>query len=241
MRSRVTRALFQDRVDAGRALGSRLWEYADRSGVVVVGLPRGGVPVAAEVARKLNALLDIWLVRKLGVPGQPEYAMGAIASGGVVELDQNLVRELHISAEAVESIIAHERAELERREKAYRRGRTPVRLTGRIAIVVDDGIATGSTMRAAVSAIKAQSPARIVVAAPVASIESCVELEQFADACVCVATPELFRAVGFFYADFAPTSDAEVTACLDRFKLWRDARMGDLESARPATEPHSAS
>lgn len=217
MQPGATRAIFGDRVEAGRALAERLWEYASRHDLVVLGLPRGGVPVAAEVAQRLNAPLDIWLVRKLGVPGHPEFAMGAIAGGGVVEIDEALVRELQIAPHAVREVVRSERAELERRERAYRRGKPPPYLEGKTVIVVDDGMATGSTMRAAVSSLRNFKPARIVVAVPVASSEAYRDLGGHADECVCVACPDPFRAVGLFYKDFSATSDEEVLECLDRF------------------------
>ncbi len=217
MQPGATRAMFGDRVEAGRALAERLWEYAGRRDLVVLGLPRGGVPVAAEVAQRLNAPLDIWLVRKLGVPGHPEFAMGAIAGAGVVEIDEALVRELQIAPHAVREVVRSERAELERRERAYRRGQPPPYLEGKTVIVVDDGMATGSTMRAVVTSLRNFKPARIVVAVPVASGEACQDLGAHADECVCVACPDPFRAVGSFYGNFGATSDEEVLESLDRF------------------------
>lgn len=223
MQPGATRAIFKDRVEGGRALAERLWEYAGRRDLVVLGLPRGGVPVAAEVAQRLNAPLDIWLVRKLGVPSHSEFAMGAIAGGGVVEIDEALVRELHIAPHAVREVVRSERAELERRERAYRRGKPPPYLEGKTVIVVDDGMATGSTMRAVVTSLRNFKPARIVVAVPVASSEACRDLGMHADECVCVACPDPFRAVGLFYENFGATSDEEVLECLDRFSNRKQA------------------
>lgn len=215
--------MFEDRIGAGRALAEQLREYAGRRDVIVLGLPRGGVPVAAEVAEQLGAPLDIWLVRKLGVPGHSEFAMGAIASGGVVEIDESVVRELRIHSPEILDVVRRESAELARRELAYRRGRAPLQLGGKTLIVVDDGMATGSTMRAVVSALRKHSPAHIIAAAPVASRQACAELERHADACVCVACPESFGAVGRFYGNFAAIGDEAVTECLDRFQRVQDA------------------
>jgi putative phosphoribosyl transferase len=209
--------LFKDRDDAGRALAARLAEHAGRSDVLVLGLPRGGVPVAAQVAALLHAPLDVWLVRKLGVPGHEEYAMGAIASGGIVDLDEDVVRQLGLSTADVQRVLVRESAELERRERLYRHGRALPKIRGKLVIVVDDGLATGSTMRAAVSALRKLEPARIIAAAPVASSQACAELARHADECVCVSTPEPFHAVGAWYHDFRPTSDEEVAAYLERF------------------------
>ena len=228
MKPGTSRVMFEDRIDAGGVLAERLWEYAGRHDVLVLGLPRGGVPVAAEVAGRLSAPLDICLVRKLGVPGHEEFAMGAIASGGVVEVDEALVRELHIPLPAVLNVVRSERAELERREFVYRGERAPASVAGKTVIVVDDGMATGATMRAVVSSLRSHSPARIVVAVPVASRQACQDLQRHADVCICVACPEPFRAVGLFYADFAPTSDAEVIACLERCR--KPHAEGGIES-----------
>lgn len=207
---------FADRRDAGRALAVKLLPLAERDDVVVLGLPRGGVPVAAEVAIALGAPLDVCVVRKLGLPGHEEFALGAIASGGVAELDARLIRHLGVSEAALSTVMQRERAELDRRELAYRRGRPPLSLAGRTVVVVDDGLATGSTMRAAVRAVRAQQPDRIFVAVPVAAHQACAGLADVADVCVCVAQPEPFESVGRWYADFQPTSDEEVLACLER-------------------------
>lgn len=214
LRSGSQRALFVDRADAGRALAAKLRAYAGRKDVLVLGLPRGGVPVAAVVAATLGAPLDVWLVRKLGVPHNEEFAMGALSSDGIVELDRDLIRELAISQSAILETVQRERAELERRERAYRLGRPVPDLHGRTVIVVDDGLATGSTMRAAVRAVRCHLPAQIIVAVPVASRQACAELAGRADVCVCVAQPEPFGAVGRWYQNFDPTSDEEVLASL---------------------------
>ncbi len=205
---------FRDRADAGRALARRLGAYAHRADVIVLALPRGGVPVAHEVARALGAPLDVLVVRKLGIPWNEEYAMGAIASGGERLLDEQVVRELGISAEAVDEVARREQRELERREGAYRGGRPAPDLHGRIAILVDDGLATGSTMRVAVRAARRQRPARVVVAAPVAAPEACALLRTEADEVVCDQMPEAFLGVGRWYRDFSQTGDEEVRALL---------------------------
>ena len=214
MRRRAQARRFRDRVDAGRALAALLGAYAGRDDVIVLGLPRGGVPVAAEVARTLDAPMDVFLVRKLGVPGREEHALGAIASGGVRVVDRELVASLGIPAEWIEAIEAKELRELERREHEYRGTRPPPDVTGRTVIVVDDGMATGSTMLAAVKALRTDDPARIVVATPVASPEACEVLRPFCDEIVAVVTPRPLYAVGLWYDDFSATSDAEVRALL---------------------------
>jgi putative phosphoribosyl transferase len=208
--------LFQDRFEAGRLLGSQLKEFADRRDVVVLALPRGGVPVGFEVARALNAPLDVFIVRKLGVPGQEELAMGAIASGGVRVLNQDVLQALGIPAWQIDEVAAQEERELQRREHQYRGNREPLDVSGRIVIVVDDGLATGSTMRAAVAALRQQRPREIVVAVPVAARATCQELEQLADRTVCLYTPFEFFAVGQWYQEFSQTSDDEVRELLDR-------------------------
>ena len=207
-------SVFKDRQHAGAVLGGRLRHYRDHQNVVVLGLPRGGVPVAYEVARALHAPLDVFVVRKLGVPGHRELAMGAIASGGVRVLNDDVVASLRISAAAIEETAREERAELERRERAYRDGRAAAELEGRIVVLVDDGLATGATMKAAVRAVRKHAPARIVVAVPVGAPQSCEELAALADEVVCAREPEHFAAVGQWYSDFEQTSDAEVRALL---------------------------
>ena len=205
---------FQDRREAGRALGAALRKYAGRGDVVVLALPRGGVPVAYEVARALGAPLDLFLVRKLGTPGHRELAMGAIASGGVRVLNDDVVRWYGISQDSIEAVAREEERELLRRERAYREGREPVPIEGRIAILVDDGLATGSTMRAAVKAVRQLRPSAVVVAVPVGARETCDELSAIADEVVCVRTPEPFAAVGQWYFDFDQTTDEEVRRLL---------------------------
>ena len=212
----MTVDVFRDRRHAGRVLAQMLAGYANRSDVIVLALPRGGVPVAYEVAKALHAPLDVFVVRKLGVPGHEEYAMGAIASGGVRVLNDEVVRRLGIPDTAVDAVTRYEQGELERRERLYRAGRPLPDLRGRTVIVVDDGLATGSTMLAAVRALRAQQPARIVVAVPTAAAETCAQLRSEADEVVCATTPEPFRAVGTWYDDFSQTSDEEVRELLAR-------------------------
>lgn len=207
---------FRDRADAGRMLAARLAAYTYRPDVLVLALPRGGVPVGYEVARALGAPLDVFIVRKLGVPGYEELAMGAIASGGALVLNQEVVNSLHIPPSIIEAVAAREQRELERREHLYRGNRPPPEVRGRTVILVDDGLATGATMRAAIAALRRQQPARLVVAVPVASRETCDELRPEVDEVVCAVTPEPFRAVGLWYEDFAPTTDDEVRDLLDR-------------------------
>jgi predicted phosphoribosyltransferase len=202
--------LFRNRTDAGRALGERLTAWAGRPDVLVLGLPRGGIPVANEVARLLGAPLDVFVVRKLGVPGQEELAMGAIATGGVRVVNDDVVASLGLSQATLDRVAAVERLELERRERSYRGSRPPPDVAGATVIVVDDGLATGSTMRAAVAALRLQRPRTIVVAVPVAARSTRDELAREVDALITVATPEPFLAVGRFYDDFAQTSDAVV-------------------------------
>jgi predicted phosphoribosyltransferase len=207
---------FRDRTEAGRMLAETLCEYADRKDVVVLALPRGGVPVGYEVAKALNAPLDVFVVRKLGLPGQEELAMGAIASGGARVLNRELISALGIPDEVVEQVTQDEQRELERREREYRDGRRPIDVAGRTVILVDDGLATGSSMRVAVLALKQKQPAQIVVAVPVAPRESCAEMESVADKVVCAVTPEPFWGVGQWYEDFSQTSDEEVRDLLRR-------------------------
>jgi predicted phosphoribosyltransferase len=210
------RGAFRDRSEAGRALAALLTAEAGAPDVLVLALPRGGVPVAFEVAAALRAPLDVFLVRKLGVPGHEELAMGAIASGGVQVLNDDVVGGLHIPAHVIAAVAARERQELERRERAYRGDRPPLDVRGRTIILVDDGLATGTTMRAAAVAIRRQQPRRLVVAVPVASSAACAELRAVADAVVCAYTPEPFYAVGVWYEDFTQTTDDEVRDLLAR-------------------------
>ena len=207
-------AIFRDRRDAGRKLALRLTEYEGRTDVVVLALPRGGVPVAYEVARALKAPLDIFLVRKLGVPGHEELAMGAIASGGVLVLNDTVVAALQIPRSVIEAVARQERQELERREHAYRDERPAPKIHGQTVILVDDGLATGSSMRAGVIGLRAQGPARIVIAVPTAAPEICEALEVEADEVVCATTPQPFFGVGMWYEDFSQTSDEEVRKLL---------------------------
>jgi predicted phosphoribosyltransferase len=206
--------IFRNRVEAGQALARHLPAYAGREDVIVLALPRGGVPVGFEVARALGAPLDVFVVRKLGVPGYSELAMGAIASGGARVLSRDLIARLGISRDALDAVIARETAELARREALYRGNRPPHAVSGMTVVIVDDGLATGSTMRAAVEAVRKLGAARIVVAVPVAAPESLGRLAGEADERVCVAAPAGFAAVGEFYADFEATSDDEVRALL---------------------------
>jgi predicted phosphoribosyltransferase len=208
------RERFADRAEGGRTLAGLLVEYADRDDVIVLGLPRGGVPVAAEVARALHAPLDVFVVRKLGVPGHEELAMGAIASGGVRVVDAVLIGRLGISEHAIEAVVAREASELGRRESAYRGERPPVELPGRTVLLVDDGLATGSSMRAAVVAVKRAGAARVVVAVPVAPPQAVESLRAIADDVIAARTPDPFDAVGLHYVDFNATSDDEVREAL---------------------------
>jgi putative phosphoribosyl transferase len=213
---RMMPTAFTDRTDAGRAVAERLQKYAGRDDVVVLALPRGGVPVAYEVAVALGAPLDVFLVRKLGTPGQRELAMGAIASGGVRVINDDVVQWLHLRPEQIDAVAREEQQELERREAAYKQGRPTPPLAGRVVILVDDGLATGSTMRAAVQAVRLLQPSRVVVAVPVGARETCRELELLADEVVCVETPEPFVAVGQWYTYFDQTTDDEVQELLRR-------------------------
>jgi len=208
--------LFENRQAAGRALARRLRTYAGRDDVVVLGLPRGGVPVAYEVAEAIGAPLDVFLVRKLGIPGHEELAMGAIASGGVQVLNPEILRTFDVTNRALESVIAEERRELERRERSYRGGRPPLVLRGITVILVDDGLATGSSMKAAITAVRKLQPARVVVAVPVAPSSVFRDFQGLADEVACAATPEPFLAVGRFYENFDQTTDEEVREVLSR-------------------------
>jgi putative phosphoribosyl transferase len=206
--------LFRDRRDAGRRLARSLRAYGGREDVVVLALPRGGVPVGYEVARAIDAPLDVFLVRKLGTPGQLELAMGAIASGGVVFVNADVMQALGLPASAIDAAVRREQVELERRETAYRGDRPRPSLEGRAVILIDDGLATGSSMRAAARAVAAQKPARVVVAVPVAAPSTCADLGREVDEIVCAYTPVDFAAVGHWYDDFTQTEDAEVQQLL---------------------------
>ncbi len=215
--------LFSDRREAGRILARKLSHYAGRSDVLVLALPRGGVPVGFEVARALDAPLDIFLVRKLGFPGHEELAMGAIASGGIRVVNEDVVEMYRIPARQLESVAERERRELERRERAYRGDRPAPRLSGRTVILVDDGLATGSSMRAAATAVQSGRPARIVLAVPVAPPSAVHQFRDLVDEFVCVQTPEPFLAVGRFYENFEPTTDEEVRDLLRRAEAEQQA------------------
>jgi predicted phosphoribosyltransferase len=212
----MMRKLFKNRTEAGRLLAKRLMKYAERTDVLVLALPRGGVPVAFEVARALEAPLDVFVVRKLGVPGHEELAMGAIASGGAWVLNDDVLRMLNIPDRWIDSVVASERQELERRERAYRDDLPAPEVGGRTVILVDDGIATGSSMLAAVSALRRLGPARIIVAVPVAASSTLEELSRQLDECVCLMEPDPFYAVGVWYEDFSATTDDEVRDLLHK-------------------------
>jgi putative phosphoribosyl transferase len=208
--------LFRDRAEAGRVLATKLSKYSDRPDVLVLALPRGGVPVAFEVARALHTPLDVFQVRKLGLPGHEELAMGAIATGGVRVLNEDVVRALRIPEQVIDAVARKEEQELERRERAYRGDCPPPEVRGRTVILIDDGLATGSTMRAAIAALREQGPARIVVAVPVGAPQTCEEFSAEADETVCARTPEPFYAVGLWYDDFSQTTDEEVHNLLEQ-------------------------
>ena len=212
----VSSQSFRDRVEAGELLAEKLAAYRDRDDVVVLALPRGGVPVAREVARTLAVPFDVFVVRKLGVPGHEELAMGAIATGGVRQVNRDVVEALGIPGNVIDAVAERELRELDRREQAYRGNRAPTPLTNKTVILVDDDVATGSTMRAAVMAARKQQPARVIVAVPVGAASTCADLATEADDVVCVRTPDPFIAVGLWYRDFTPTTDHEVRALLGK-------------------------
>ncbi|HZI41480.1 MAG TPA: phosphoribosyltransferase [Gemmatimonadaceae bacterium] len=207
---------FLNRTDAGRQLAAELTRYGARSDVLVLGLPRGGVPVAFEIAMAIDAPLDVFVVRKLGLPGHEEFGIGAIASGGVRVVDESVLRAYGVDAEMLNQITERERRELRRREHVYRDDRPFPSVADRVVILVDDGLATGSTMRAAVAALRAENPREIVVAVPVGAPETCAAMARLADEVVCLATPEPFYAVGLWYEDFEQTDDDEVHDLLER-------------------------
>lgn len=240
--------MYRDRRHAGRELAQQLMHYADRDDVIVLGLPRGGVPVAFEVARALRAPMDVFLVRKLGLPGNEEYAMGAIASGGVRVLVDDAVRHFHIDQRVIDAAAERESRELQRREQAYRGGRPLPALEGKVSIVVDDGLATGATMRAAITALRRLHPARIVVAVPVAAAEACGQLRAQVDELVCPQTPAGFAGVGQWYQDFSQTDDAEVRRLLDQIEAGRinppqvskrRAHAAEANSPAPPPDKHA--
>ena len=223
---------FRDRRDAGRGLARALLGYADHQGVTVLGLPRGGVPVAYEVAKRLRVPLDVFLVRKLGVPGQEELAMGAIASGGIRVLNRDVIALAGLTDDIIDAVAAREERELERRERLYRGGRPPLSLAGRTIIIVDDGLATGASMRAAARAVRSQAPARTVVAVPTAPPDTCESLGREVDEVVCLLKPCRFRSVGVWYQDFSQTSDEEVQRLLQQASYSLDP-----ESSPPGQGP----
>ena len=227
----VKPGLFRDRRDAGRLLAEKLAAYANRPDALVLALPRGGVPVAYEVARALGAPLDVFVVRKLGVPGYEELAMGAVATGGVRVLNDQLVERLGIPEQMIDAVAARELQELARRERRYRGGRPPPDVRGRTVILVDDGLATGATMHAAIEALRQQKPTRIVVAVPTASPETCEEMKTKADDVICAITPAPFQAVGRWYQDFSQTTDEEVEALLSRRNVPDNSRVTEMPTA----------
>ena len=224
-------SLFQDRYDAGRKLAAKLTDYAGRPDVVVLALPRGGVPVAFEVAKRLNAPLDVFLVRKLGVPGHEELAMGAIASGGVLVLNDAITQALDIPRSVIDAVAEREQQELQRREKAYRAGRPPLDPRGKTVILVDDGLATGATMAAAVAGVRKLGASQVVVAVPTAAPETCEAFEPMVDAIVCAETPQPFWSVGTWYVDFSQTSDDEVRTLLALTTETQDEFQTELQGA----------
>ncbi|WP_340121649.1 phosphoribosyltransferase [Methylobacter svalbardensis] len=222
--------LFRDKTEAGRILADRLAAYANYPDTMVLALPRGGVPVAFEVAEALNLPLDIFVVRKLGLPGHEEFAIGAIASGGARVLNQDLIRQLSLSDEIIEHIVAREQRELERRERTYRGQRPMLDVRDRTIIIIDDGLATGSSMRAAIAALRQKRPAKLIVAVPVGARMTCSELEALADEVICLETPENFSAVGLWYRDFSQTTDEEVIDLLERNRKNSEARNINQEA-----------
>jgi len=208
--------LYQDRTEAGRSLAPLLREYRRRPDAIVLALPRGGVPVGYEVAAELEVALDVFIVRKLGFPGHEELAFGAIASGGTRVLNDDLVRSLHLTSHTIQRVTEREQRELQRREQHFRGDRPFPALTGKTVILVDDGLATGASMRAAAEAIRKHDPSRLIVAVPVAAEATCSEFRRYVDEIVCAATPEPFLAVGVWYGDFRQTTDEEVRLLLER-------------------------
>jgi len=232
--------VFDDRADAGRRLAERLSAYAGRDDTLVLGLPRGGVPVAFEVARRLQAPLDIFLVRKLGVPHHEELAMGALASGGVRVVNREVVDALRIPPQTMDAVAEKEGRELERRDRAYRGGRPPPTVRGRTVILVDDGLATGSTMRAAVAALRQQQPERLVASVPVGAPATCAELAAEVDEVVCLLQPEPFYAVGLWYDDFGETSDDELRDLLQRAEAFEHPSVATTATPAIPAAPTSA-
>jgi predicted phosphoribosyltransferase len=210
---------FTDRKEAGRNLAEALSAYADKKDVLVLALPRGGVPVAYEVAKSLHVPMDLWIVRKLGVPGHEELAMGALAGGGLYVLNDEVIDLLRIGRNIIDDVMAHEKEELERRNRLYRQGRPPPDVEGKTVIVIDDGLATGATMRAAVISLRQAGATRIIVAVPVGAPSTCEDLEEEADKVICLFTPEPFYGVGVWYDDFSQTMDKEVQSLLQRHAI----------------------
>ena len=208
--------IFRDRTEAGQVLASKLTKYLDQVNTVILALPRGGVPVAYEIGKELGLPVDIFVVRKLGVPGYEELAMGAIASGGVRHINRDVVDQLRIDSDTIEAASRREQKEIERREELYRGQRPPVDVRDKTVILVDDGLATGSTMRAAIAALRQHRPARIIVAVPAAAPQTCSEIAAEVDEIICAATPEPFYAVGQWYREFSQTTDEEVRELLAR-------------------------
>ena len=231
---------FKDRIQAGELLAKRLEAYAGRPDVVVLALPRGGVPVGYAVAKALNVPLDVMVVRKLGLPGHEEFAMGAIASGGEYVLNRDLLERVGMPGQMIEATARRELAELERREKLYRAGRPPLQLRGCTVILVDDGLATGATMQAAVKAVRKAEPARIVVAVPVGSPDTCREMSKEADEVVCYCTPNPFHAVGLWYEEFSQTSDEEVEKLLEEIRQSQGGRIDCTPRAADAAGGNDA-
>jgi predicted phosphoribosyltransferase len=223
--------IYRDRIDAGKQLADRLKEYANRDDVLVLALPRGGVPVAYEVAKALRVPLDIFLVRKLGVPGHEELAMGAIATGGVRVLNDDVVNYLQITGDVIDAVAASEQRELERRERAYRGNQPEPNVRGKTVILVDDGLATGSTMRAAAAALRQQNPAKIIVAVPVSAAQTCDEYRMGVDDIICAKIPEPFMGVGMWYRDFSQTTDDEVRELLADAAVWDSVESDRREMA----------
>ena len=229
--------IFANRTSAGKELALHLRRYANREDVIVLGAPRGGIPVAFEVATELGAPLDVFVLRKLGVPDREEFAFGAIASGGVRIIDRNTVESLGITGLDIERVTRAEKQELERRERAYRGGRPPLDVRGLTVILIDDGIATGSSMRAAIRALRQLKPGRIVLAVPVAPASTCGQLRFEADELVCIETPEPFYGVGQFYGDFSQVSDREVKELLENAsRQRRDSRYQDVQITASGTQ-----
>jgi putative phosphoribosyl transferase len=226
----LVRPYFKDRSDAGRKLAQKLTDYVHRPDVLVLALPRGGVPVAYEVATALHAPLDVFLVRKLGVPGHEELALGAVASGGVQVLNRELIEELGLAQSQLEAVVAKELHELERREHAYRDNRPVPEIRGRIVILVDDGLATGASMWAAVVALKQQQPDYLIAAVPIAAPQTCAAFRDDVDEIVCAVTPEPFYAVGLWYEDFGQTTDDEVRDLLAHAAQMQSEQHGDVSS-----------